>query len=582
MNLTATYSPEDNKLRLYSVSKLPRDLYERVRAAGFIWAAKQELFVAPAWTPAREDLLLELCGEIDDEDKSLVERAEERADRFEDYSDKRAGEAHQAKASVDAIADQIPFGQPILVGHHSERHARKHAEQIENGMRKAVRLWETSRYWVDRAKGAISHAKYKELPAVRARRIKKIEADLRKAKKELERLSLMLKLWDNKGNELPLKAALLIANSANDGGLRLPDGTDYWSTWSPLDNGTVTPAYVQEQKRKSLPPAIAHQERWIRHYENRLAYERAMLGEAGGIASDRTKPEKGGACKCWCSPGYGKGWSFIKKVNKVSVTVEDNFGTGGKNFTRTIPFDKLTTLMTKAEVDQARAEGRLYETAFKDGFFLGTPAESRQESRERVHQESVAAAKDNGKEFEAMKETLKAGVKVVSAPQLFPTPPEIARQVVALAEIQAKQRILEPSAGTGNLLRAMYELPFKTLPDARDVVIVEIADGVCINLKNEFPCAVVYKKDFLAMGDELGLFDRVLMNPPFSKGEDIKHIQHALNFLKDGGRLVAICANGPRQQETLQPLATAWIDLPPGSFKEEGTNVNTAIVVIDK
>jgi hypothetical protein len=40
-----------------------------------------------AWTPSRADLLLELCGEIGDEDTSLVERAEERADRFDSYSD---------------------------------------------------------------------------------------------------------------------------------------------------------------------------------------------------------------------------------------------------------------------------------------------------------------------------------------------------------------------------------------------------------------------------------------------------------------------------------------------------------------
>ena len=123
----ATYSPDDNKLRLYPDSRLPRDTCERVKAAGFKWAPKQELFVAPAWTPDREDLLIEFCGEIDDEDTSLVERAQERAERFEEYSDKREAEAHRAKAAVDAIADGIPLGQPILVGHHSERRARRHA-----------------------------------------------------------------------------------------------------------------------------------------------------------------------------------------------------------------------------------------------------------------------------------------------------------------------------------------------------------------------------------------------------------------------------------------------------------------------
>lgn len=73
---TATYSPEDNKLRLYPDARLSKEDYARFKAAGFKWAPKQELFVAPMWTPERADLLEETCGEIGDEDKSLVERSE--------------------------------------------------------------------------------------------------------------------------------------------------------------------------------------------------------------------------------------------------------------------------------------------------------------------------------------------------------------------------------------------------------------------------------------------------------------------------------------------------------------------------
>jgi hypothetical protein len=155
MNYTATYSPDDNKLRLYAGGRLSPELYARVKAAGFGWAPKQDLFVAPMWTPWREDLLLELCDEIGDEDKSLSERAEDRAERFEDYSEARASDAESARKAVSAIADNIPLGQPILIGHHSERHARRDAEKIENGMRRAVKMWETSKYWEQRAAGAI-------------------------------------------------------------------------------------------------------------------------------------------------------------------------------------------------------------------------------------------------------------------------------------------------------------------------------------------------------------------------------------------------------------------------------------------
>jgi hypothetical protein len=123
---------------------------------------------------------------------------------------------------VDAIADGIPLGQPILVGHHSERRARKDAERIENGMRRAVRLWETSQYWLDRAKGAIRHAKYKERPDVRARRIMGLEAEQRKQLREKAEAERFLTAWSAEG--LTRERALVIANYYGRG-VTLPDGS---------------------------------------------------------------------------------------------------------------------------------------------------------------------------------------------------------------------------------------------------------------------------------------------------------------------------------------------------------------------
>ena len=69
------------------------------------------------------------------------------------------------------------------------------------------------------------------------------------------------------------------------------------------------------------------------------------------------------------------------------------------------------------------------------------------------------------------------------------------------------------------------------------------------------------------------------MNPPFENGTDIKHILHARGLLKPGGRLVAICANGPRQQAKLRPLASSWKPLPSDTFA--GTSVNAALITIE-
>jgi len=109
---TATYSPDDNKLRFYPRARLSADDYARIKAAGFSWAPKQELFVAGMWMPGREDLLTEWCGEVGDEDTSLVDRAEERAERFDEYSEKRAADADRAHATVASIVEHIPLGQP--------------------------------------------------------------------------------------------------------------------------------------------------------------------------------------------------------------------------------------------------------------------------------------------------------------------------------------------------------------------------------------------------------------------------------------------------------------------------------------
>ena len=59
--------------------------------------------------------------------------------------------------------------------------------------------------------------------------------------------------------------------------------------------------------------------------------------------------------------------------------------------------------------------------------------------------------------------------------------------------------------------------------------------------------------DFLECNGDLGTFDRIVMNPPFTNGDDIKHIMHALKMLKPGGRLVAICCHAKTANQLASP-----------------------------
>lgn len=163
---------------------------------------------------------------------------------------------------------------------------------------------------------------------------------------------------------------------------------------------------------------------------------------------------------------------------------------------------------------------------------------------------------------------------------LFPTPPAVADLVVSLAAFDGDtMRALEPSVGTGRLIEAAERAGVRA-----DWVTVEIEAALHDAARRRWPGAKHYRGDFHAHGVRLlGQFERVVMNPPFARGLDVRHVRHALdNLLKPGGRLVSVVGNGPRQREALEGLATDWIDLPPGSFASEGTNVNAAIVVIDR
>lgn len=63
------------------------------------------------------------------------ERKEARLARRMEWAEQRDQQAAAGFARASAIAENIPFGQPILVGHHSEAHARRDIARIDAGMR---------------------------------------------------------------------------------------------------------------------------------------------------------------------------------------------------------------------------------------------------------------------------------------------------------------------------------------------------------------------------------------------------------------------------------------------------------------
>lgn len=159
--------------------------------------------------------------------------------------------------------------------------------------------------------------------------------------------------------------------------------------------------------------------------------------------------------------------------------------------------------------------------------------------------------------------------RAVSAFQLFQTPPELAERMADLADIQPGQTVLEPSAGLGRLLRPIME----RRPGR--VVAFELSPDLAGALADEFPRAVVSCGDFLRV--PVQGFDRVVMNPPFHMRADVRHVMHARQFLKPGGVLVGLCMAGRHREAGIRPFCDHWETIPAGTFRREGTGVETVL-----
>ena len=167
----------------------------------------------------------------------------------------------------------------------------------------------------------------------------------------------------------------------------------------------------------------------------------------------------------------------------------------------------------------------------------------------------------------------------------FPIPKPIISQMLELADIQEGDRILEPSAGKGDILDMirLHHPENETAAIERNGTLLDVLEA-----KGH----LVTQGDFL---EHQGDYNRILMNPPFEKGADITHVRHAYELLAPDGKLVAIMSEGPFFRNDSQATEFRnWLD-DVGGISEQlsedafnnaeafrKTNVRTRIVTITK
>ena len=112
----------------------------------------------------------------------------------------------------------------------------------------------------------------------------------------------------------------------------------------------------------------------------------------------------------------------------------------------------------------------------------------------------------------------------------YPTPSEVIETVLQGLDLKDKI-VLEPSAGSGNILSALKSLGAKTIACELNRDLAEITQKKCdVFLKNDF-----FKVD----SSEVSHIDFIIANPPFSCAE--RHIQHMWNIAPGGCQIIALC-----------------------------------------
>lgn len=250
-------------------------------------------------------------------EEERYERAAERAGRFEEYASNAAGRSEARYESAHSRARQIPFGQPILVGHHSQRRAERDAEHIDRNMRASIAEEKKAGYWAGRAESAAHYEAHRKNPGVTLRRIAKLEADLRRVHK-----------W-------------LAGQSA--GG---------------FTRDITNPRTVAELTRRQ------------EEIEEELAYWRGIIAEA-----------EANGVKVWSKADFKKGdfvrysgtWYEVLRVNAKSVTIPHihngvgrkvvRKGDGHLDWTWTAPYDGVSGRMSAEELEEKLAAARAKKEA---------------------------------------------------------------------------------------------------------------------------------------------------------------------------------------------------------------------------
>lgn len=156
--------------------------------------------------------------------KDYAERRQERIDRYQNRSESARSNSDGLLKEARTMASAIPFGQPILVGHHSEQRDRNYRSRIQNKYGKAFGEGKRADYWDSKAAAAENN---RAISSDDPEAVKKLAEKVAAAEKLQEMMKTANRIVRKKKLSDDEKVALLCkeikVSEADAGGLLTPD-----------------------------------------------------------------------------------------------------------------------------------------------------------------------------------------------------------------------------------------------------------------------------------------------------------------------------------------------------------------------
>ena len=181
-------------------------------------AVKEESEAKKALTDLRRDYAEAIMSSFEEvEDNPYDDKIAQKQARYEELAEKASTDSDRLSKQSSDMISAIPMGQPILVGHHSERSDRRYRDRAWGKMEKAWELSKKADYYADKAKSVGKSG----ISADDKNAIKKLSDKYNSIKRSHQRMLDANKIIKSKGTDEEKQKKLIESGWSEENAIKL-------------------------------------------------------------------------------------------------------------------------------------------------------------------------------------------------------------------------------------------------------------------------------------------------------------------------------------------------------------------------